>query len=149
MLISRNQFFLILLFLVVMLALVPRLIWLFNSERITGEVSFTGKSQAGQFMHTYAVVQFRYNDSLFLFNGPDNLLFEDDTPVPVRFNPDQPAEARIDQFVSIWGDRLLYAGIPIVLLLIIFFQPDIFPYVIRLQKSHPLISLIENRSFIS
>ncbi len=143
MLISRTRFFMLLLFLVFMISLGPRLIWLSHSERITGKVSFTGKSLAGQFMHTYAVVQFRYKDSLYLFNGPDNLLFEDNTPVPVRFNPYHPTEARIDQFLSIWGDRLLYGGIPILLLLVIFFQSEIFPYVIRLKRSHPLISLIE------
>lgn len=145
MLISRNQFFMLLLFLVVTLSLGSRLIWLARSDRIIGKVSFTGKSQAGQFMHTYSVIQFRYKDSLYWFNGQDNLLFEENALVPVRFDPGRPADARIDHFLAIWGDRIVFGGIPMLVLLIIFLQREIFPrnYALRLRASRPLISLIK------
>lgn len=125
--ISRNNLFLILLFLIVIPVVGPRWYWLAHSKQVTGHVSFTGKDQAGQLMHTYAVVQFNYQDSLYWFNGPDNILYKDDTPIQVYFDPKDPSDARLGSFLALWGDLLVYGGLPVLFLVIVYFQRDLLP----------------------
>lgn len=139
---SRNLFFTFLLMLLLPF-FVPRIVWLMRSRAVTGSVSFTGKDQAGQFVHVYAVVTFRANDSLFWFNGPDNMLYEEGTPLPVLYQPDHPADARINSFLSVWGDLLVYTGIPLLLLLILYIHPEIIPWRsrIRFSSARPYVSL--------
>lgn len=139
---SRNLFFGALLLLLLPFY-IPRIIWLYRSEPITGEVSFTGKNQTGQFMHTYAVVYFTVNDSAYWFNGPDNMLYEEGTKVPVRYRPSYPPDARLDNFFSVWGDLLVYTGIPFVLFLLLYVHPDIVPYGkrIRIARSKPFLMI--------
>ena len=142
--VSRNRFFA---FLVLLLLpfFIPRLIWLERSRPVTGSVSFTGKDQAGQFMHTYAVVRFRVNDSLYWFNGPDNMLYPEGTLIPVLYQPTHPSDARIHSFLSVWGDLLVYTGIPFLLLLILFIHPEIIPWKkkIRIQAASPWFAVVD------
>ncbi len=54
-------------------------------------------------------------------------------------------EAKIDSFVSIWGDTLVYGGIPIAILIVIFLHPHILRKGSRfiIQKKMPFIQLME------
>lgn len=142
--VSRNRFFAFLVVLI-MPFFIPRLIWLQRSQALTGSVSFTGKDQAGQFMHTYAVVTFRVNDSLYWFKGPDNMLYPEGTSIPVLYQPARPSDARIQSFLSVWGDLLVYAGIPFLLLFMLFIHPEIIPWKkkIRLQLATPWIAVVD------
>jgi hypothetical protein len=145
MLLKRNLLFAILLFILCLIFLTPRLLWIHRSESVMGKVSFMGKEQTGQFMHTYPVVQFRYRDSLYWFNGIDNLIFKEDTPVFICFDHVHPTDARINQFLSMWGDQLVYGGVMLFFLLILFIHPGIIPYkaTIQIKRSRPFFSLIE------
>lgn len=132
--VSRNRFFAVLVLFFVPF-FIPRLIWLQQSRPVTGSVSFTGKDQAGQFVHTYAVITFRVNDSLYWFNGPDNMLYPEGTPIQVLYQPARPADARINSFLSVWGDLLVYTGIPFLLILILYIHPQIIPWGSRIRFS--------------
>ena len=79
------------------------------------------------------------------FNGNDNVLFKPGEIIPVRYTVDNPKDARIDNFVSIWGDTIVYGGIPALVILIIFLQPLIVPRnsKLRLAMRKPYILILQ------
>lgn len=141
---TKNRFFGLLLLLLLPF-FVPRMIWVLKSQLITGEASFTGKEQTGQYMHTYAVVTFTVNDSAYWFNGPDNLLYQEGEKIAVRYQPHHPQDARINTFISLWGDLLVYTGIPFFLFLLLYIHPEVFPRrkKIRISGSAPFLALVD------
>ena len=98
-------------------------------------MSFMGKRQAGQFVHVYPVIFFAIANDTVWFNGRDNMVFEEGDNVPVRYQKHRPSDARINLFTAIWGDTIVYGGIPLVILLIVFIHPAIIPYRAKIQLS--------------
>jgi hypothetical protein len=145
MLIRRSRFFLVLFGIMVIPLLVPKIVWLARSEKANGIVSFIGKRYAGQMVYTYAVVWFMVGKDTVWFNGRNDILFEEGEQVPVRYPRKNPAEARLDVFLAIWGDTLIYGGIPVLILLIIFLHPEIVPRraKVRLTVIRPFIMIVE------
>jgi hypothetical protein len=143
---NKNRFFLLLTAIVVSPFLFYKIIWLVNSRTATGTMSFVGKEYTGQIAHVYSVITFPANGKTFWFNGNDNILFKPGEKVDVRYLVNNPRDARIDIFVSIWGDTLIYGGIPALIILMIFFHPLIVPKgsKIRLSSSRPFVSITDN-----
>lgn len=133
--VRRPIFFLCAFLLLTSPFLIYKIKWLSGSAKATGMVGFTGQSYTGQIGHTYAVVLFKVGRDTVWFNGFDNLLFPKGAIVPVRYQKNDPWEARIDVFASIWGDTLVYGGIPTLILLVLFLHPAIIPYRSRLRLS--------------
>jgi hypothetical protein len=86
-----------------------------------------GKSYDGQLAHEYPVISFPAGNNTIWFNGSDNLLFRRHVTVPVRYNKNNPTDAKVDVFFSIWADTLIPGIIALLLWLIIFLHPDIVP----------------------
>src|ERR1700730_8109361 len=110
--ISRTTFFLALCILVVGPFLLYKIVWLAQSEKANGIMGFVGKSYSGQIAHVYSVIKFIAGKDTIWFNGNDNILYQPGEVVPVRYQRDNPSEARIDVFPGMWGDTIVYGGIP-------------------------------------
>ncbi len=109
-------------------------------------MSFIGKQQTGQINHVYSVINFVANGVPVWFNGNDNILFKPGEKVRVRYSINNPKDARIDGFVSIWGDTVVFGGLPTLVILMIYFHPLIVPRrsKILISKVKPFVSMIVN-----
>ena len=145
MLFTKLKFFLLLFVLIGTPFLVYKINWLLHSQRTVGTMSFVGKNQTGQIGHIYSVVWFVAGKDTIWFNGNDNILFKPGEPVPVRYQKDNPNEARLDLFPSIWGDTIVYGGGPLLVLIALFLHRGIMPHQskVRLSKKRPFIA-VEN-----
>ena len=90
---------------------------------------FTGHGNLGSVfgISTYPVIQFRVGVDSFTFDGNVNIPFRVGEVVPVRYQRNNPEDAKINLFTSIWGDTLAYELAPFLILLVIFFHPDLIP----------------------
>ena len=109
-------------------------------------MGFVGKSQTGQLVHRYSVISFKVGNNTIWFNGNDNIFFKAGEPVPVRYQRDHPQEARIDMFAPIWGDTLVYGGIPVLILIVVFLDPKIIPLrsKVKLSARKPFVKILAN-----
>lgn len=141
---SKNIFFSILFAILIIPFLFYKITWLIQSEKTNGTMSFVGKSITGQLEHRYAVIVFTAGKDTIWFNGLDNILFKEGEKIPVRYQKKDPADARIDVFASIWGDTLVYGGIPLAMLLIIFLHPQIVPRnsLLELTLKKPFVKIV-------
>lgn len=141
---KRVPFFFVLLTIVTIPFLVHKTVWLARSKTVIGTMGFAGQNQAGQLGHNYAVIFFMAGKDSMWFNGNDNTLFSKGEKVPVRYQVSNPKDARINIFASIWGDTLIYGGIPVLILIVIFLDPKIIPFrsKVRLNKKKPFLEII-------
>ena len=105
-----------------------KLIWIIEAEHTTGTMCFMGKTLNGQFSSEYPVIKFSStgNDTVF-FNGAEGVMLMPGEQVPVLYYKNDLPSARVASFQGLWVDTIIYASIPLVLLLIIFFHPGIIP----------------------
>jgi hypothetical protein len=138
---SKNKFFLFLFGIVIAPFLIYKIVWLIGSQTANGTMGFVGKEYSGQIVHVYSVIKFPVGGETVWFNGNDNILFKPGEKVPVRYTLSNPKDARIDCFVSVWGDTVVYGGIPVVILLIAYFHPLIVPRgnKIRINSKKPYV----------
>ena len=78
------------------------------------------------------------------FNSTDNLFFEPGQQVTVLYQQEDPRNARVNVFADLWGDTVVYGGIPAIILLVIFIHPHIIPYKkkVKLANQQPFIHLV-------
>ncbi|MFT3822743.1 MAG: hypothetical protein QM731_02440 [Chitinophagaceae bacterium] len=144
--IFRKTTFFLLLFLISIAPFVGyKLVWLANSRKAIGTMQFKGKSITGLFEHRYAVISFMAGKDTVWFNGADDVFFEDGTTVPVRYQKNDPSDAKISSFFTLWADTLVYASIPVVILLMLFLHPAVVPWraKIRVTRRKPYLLLME------
>jgi hypothetical protein len=143
---NRLSFFYVLFIIIILPFLIHKFIWLAGSEKTTGTMGFAGKRQTGQSGHRYPVVSFTVGNNTIRFNGNDNLLFKEGEPVPVRYQRNHPQEARIDVFAAIWSDTLVYGGIPVLILIVVFLDPKIIPLrsKVKLSVKKPFVKILAN-----
>ncbi len=140
MVLARNQFFVLLFIIVITPFLSYKIIWLANSKQTTGRMWYTGHGNLGSALgiSTYAVIRYRVgNDSLY-FNSNVNLDLKAGEIVRVLYKKNNPSDAVIDDFASIWVETLVYALFPVLILLVLFLMPERFDPVIP-KKSKVLI----------
>jgi len=147
MLLTRNQFFLVLLILSLGPFYVPRLLWLVHSGKATGRGWFVGHTLELQGdISQHLVIIFRAgNDSAF-FNGGGGKFHVGDS-VPVRYQKDNPSDARVNTFSGMWEDILINSLLPLLTLLILYITPARFdpliPWKARVRIGvKPLIKII-------
>ncbi len=130
MILSRSTFFIILFFILVTPWFIPKTIWVLNSKKTIGIMEFVGHDNLGSVlgMSTYPVVQFKVGDSIFHFNGNMNLSLQKGQSVEVRFQRNDPGNARINSFGTIWGDTVAYGALPLLIYLVLLFSPGIIPW---------------------
>jgi hypothetical protein len=143
---SKFRFFLLLLLIVSSPFLIYKFIWLAKSRKANGIMGFVGKTYSGTYVHVYSNIMFIVDKDTIWFNGNDNIFFKEGETVPVRYQVSNPEEARIDNFAAIWGDTVVYGGIPVLILIALFLHPAVIPRKskIRLKTGKPFISL-ENK----
>lgn len=129
MIISRHTFFLILFAIINMPIPIYKLAWLATSVETTGTMFFTGHGNLGSVLgiSTYPVIWFKAGKDTILFNGNVNIPLKEGEQVSVRYQKNNPGEAKINTFSCIWGDSLAYASGPFLIFWIIFFHPDLIP----------------------
>ena len=124
MILSRNTFFLLLLVLLTSPFLISKLIWLSNSTVTTGKVWFIGKTiTLNGAISSHNVVLFTVGKDSINFEAPMNIPYQVGDDVPVRYVSDDPSDARVNMFLRIWGDTMVYALWPLLVLLVIYFIP--------------------------
>ena len=144
MIFSRTKFFLVLFIIISTPFLVHKIIWLARSQKVNGTMSFAGRAYTGQIGHVYSVIWFVAGRDTVWFNGNDNILFKPGETVPVRYQKQHPSDARIDVFPSIWGDTVVYGGIPVAVLLVVFIHPGIVPRrsKIAVSAKRPFVKIV-------
>ncbi len=152
MVLSRNQFFLLLLFLVIAPFYVYKIDWLFTSKSATGVGLFVGHTlELNGSISEHLVVAYPTDKDSGVFNAGTNLGFTVGDRIPVCYQKDNPAEVRIDVPAAIWGDTLVDSLLPILILLVLFLTPDRFdpliPWNARIRIGvKPFIKIISGKS---
>jgi len=147
MVLSRNQFFLI--FSIIFLGpfLIQKIIWIAKSRETMGQMWFMGHTLEVQSISDHPVIRFRVgNDSIF-FNSPVDHGYEKGESVPVRYQSNHPSDARVSNFIGLWGDTIVYALLPLLILVVLFFTPEkfnpIFPKKARVVLGiRPLVKIV-------
>lgn len=127
MLLSKKQFFGILFGLLLTPFLIYRLSWIAGSATANGKMRFMGKTISGQITSIYPVISFTTGADTVWFNGEGDNTMQPGDNVPVRFQKQDIHDARINTFSGIWMDIVIIAGIPSVMLLLIYLHKEIFP----------------------
>jgi hypothetical protein len=105
-----------------------KILWLLHSRRVSGVYSFRGLGEAGdQVQLDYSICWFPLGKDTIWFNGVGNIPFHEGDSIPVRYEVNDPGDARIDLFPAIWGDTIVYGGIPLFILLMMFFHRRVVP----------------------
>jgi hypothetical protein len=141
MIIGKIPFFLILFSLIAIPLVAPRLIWIAGSRKTMGVMGFEGRGTAGeQIPLTYSNLYYEEGGQRVWLTGPPGLGYKEGDSVPVRYLR---ADARVDSLIGLWGDILVYGGIPTFILLIFFLHPDVVPWGsgLLLTRKSPYIRL--------
>ena len=132
--IGKIPFFLTLFLVIAIPFVLPRLAWIARSRTMMGVMGFQGRGTAGeQIPLTYSYVYYQPDTALIYFAGPPGLRYQHGDPVPVRYLPDKVTDARVNTFLGLWGDVLVYAGIPEFILLICFLHGQLVPWGSRIK----------------
>ncbi len=127
MILSRNQFFLLLFLISVIPFYAFKINWLAQSELTNGRMWFRGYTlePLGN-ISAHLVIKYKVgNDSLDFAATNDAEMNEEDI-VSVRYQTNNPKDAKINSFKSIWLDSILYSIGPLLVVLILFLTPDKF-----------------------
>ncbi len=136
MLLTRNQFFLVLSILLLGPFYVPRLIWLNRSEKAVGLACFMGHTlELHGDISSHLVILFKAGKDSIFFNAADNVGFK--------------VRDRVNIPVCIWGDVWVNSLLPELVLLILFITPRRFDPLIPWKAGvrlgiKPLIKIIPN-----
>ena len=145
MIFTKTRFFLLLSLLVAGWPVGSKLNWLLHSRQAKGVYSFKGLGGAGdQIVLDYSVCWFPLGEDTIWFNGAGHLPFKEGDTIPVRYEVDDPGDAQIDIFMAIWGSTIVYGGIPLFTLLMIYVHPKVVPWGRRLRVvlRRPFVELV-------
>jgi hypothetical protein len=145
MVLHRTTFFLALSLLLLVPLLAPRTIWLIRSQKSEGIVAYKTMGDIGdQIRLSSNVIYFRHEKDTVWFNDMANLPLTPGERIPIRYRADHPSDARVDRFLALWGDLLVYGGLPLLLLIVIFLHPDLIPRrsMVRVGWKKPIIELV-------
>jgi hypothetical protein len=106
---------------------------------------FKGYAMELQGISSHAVIIFKAGKNSVTFNGRLEPDLKEGSIVPVRYLVSNPNDARIDSFMSIWGDTIVFALFPclaliVILLTTIFIEP-IIPRQLRLSIPNPFLMI--------
>lgn len=145
MIISRNQFFLLLFIIFIGPFIFYNIMWIATSMQTTGIMQFKGHTLELQGISSHPVIRFKAGNDTIYFNGKNNLNLLPGEIVPVRYKSNDPSDAKVNTFFCIWVDTILYSLPFFLVLLILFLTPDRFDPLIP-KKSHVLLG---KKSFIT
>jgi len=135
MILSRGIFFMLLFVVVVIPWIIPKIIWLAGSSRAIGSMEFVGHSDWGSAigMSSYPVIKFEVANHEFHFNGKGNVPLKKGEKVGVLFQKNNPEDAVIDSFATIWGQTFAYAMGPLLVYIVLLVSPAVIPWKARLR----------------
>ena len=133
---SRNAFFLALLLICISPVVIWKIAWLSKTKTTNGKVWFTGHTlQLDGAISSHLVILFLAGRDSIHFDAPANLSFKEGQTVPVRYVLNKPSDARVNTFLRIWGDAIVYGIWPVLVLLVIYLIPEsLDPLVPRRSK---------------
>jgi hypothetical protein len=127
MLLTKNEFFALLFAVVLTPFLAYNTIWLAGTQKTEGKVQGIGQRMGMNLgKSTYALVSFQTATDTVWFQGLDEHYRQGDR-VPVRYRKSNPTDVRVATFLSLWGDVLAYAFIPLMVVVVLYFSPDVVP----------------------
>lgn len=143
--IHRTIFFLALSVIFLIFIAGRKVIWFLQSEKTTGIFSFEERGNAlEQLRITNSIIYFKHGKDTVWFNGPAGLGLSEGAAIPVRYNPANTADAKVDTFYGIWGGTVIYSSLPLLVLLVLVLHPHIIPYRSRilLTRKKPFIQVV-------
>ena len=153
MILTRNQFFLLLSIIFIMPVLVPKLIWIASSRKTIGEMRFVGHGNLGSALgiSTYPVIRFAIGNDTIYFNGNINLNIRPGDKIDVRYQKNNPSDAKVNSFSCIWADAISYTLLPILVLLVLYIMPErLDPIIPKKSKiligRKPFIKIIKSQT---
>ena len=116
--------------------LILRLIWLSDSVATNGTKYFTGHGNVGSVLglSTYPLIQFTVGNDTIEFKGNMNIPMEDGQRVPIRYQHDDPSDARINTFKGMWADVAVYSAGPFMVFLALLFTPGLIPRYLKIGR---------------
>jgi len=149
MILSRNQFFLLLFMLIVMPFYAVKLNWIAHSTVTGGRMWFKGHTleDLGN-ISEHLVIKYKVgNDSLWFDTMNDEM--EEGSIVSVRYQTNNPKDAKINSFKWLWMDTLLYSMAPLLIFLVLYLTPDKFDPLIPKKakiiiRKKPFIEIANN-----
>ena len=145
---SKPLFFAALFFLIVVPIWLFKLVWVIHSKKTQGVVAFAGAGFVGdQVKRDYTVIFFGVGKDTIWFNGLGNLRKKPGDIVEVRYQAADLHDARVDIFVGIWGDTLVFSGIPALILLVMFLHPLVVPWGsrVRINGKKPFVWVLPKK----
>lgn len=142
--IRKIPFFVFLSLVIAIPFVVPRLIWLARSKPAVGWMGFEGRGTAGeQIGLSYSYVYYRPDRDTIWFAAPSGLGYQHGDPVPIRYETGRVTDAKVNSCMGIWGDILVYGGIPELILLICMLHQKMVPWgpSLRLTLKSPYIRI--------
>ena len=122
---SRNKFFLLLFALCLTVCFGYRIVWVAAAKRATGVMSFIGHTLELQGnISSHEVIRFKAGQDSVFFNATASEGHKPGQPVPVLYHESDPEAAQIDAFIGLWGQSLVFAIFPVLVLLILYLTPD-------------------------
>ena len=124
----------------------PRIIWLSHSRKTTGVFSFEGMGSAGERIKlSYSFIYFMYGNQKIWFEGPGNMHLKEGSMVTIRYQANNPTDAKVDGFYGLWADAAVYGGEPLLMLICIFLHPGILPpkSKIHITLKKPFLTIVK------
>jgi hypothetical protein len=112
---------------------------------------FTGHTLTNLGTSSHPVILFTIGKDSIFFNGNSNLDLTPGSPVSVRYQRDNPSDARLDNAISLWGDTLAWSLYPFLVLLVLYLTPSrLEPLIppaahIRLDSQKPFIHIVPQK----
>ncbi len=105
---------------------------------------YQGKSYTGQIAHEYSAIKFIVDQDTAWFNTSDNIIFKPGEIVPVRYQPANHNDAKVDIFIEVWGNTVIYGVVLALIIIITFLHPSIVPYrsKLRIGVRKPFIEIL-------
>jgi hypothetical protein len=144
---NRNQFFLLLLILLLGPFVGYKLIWIAKSRKTLGIMEFTGHDNLGSALgiSTYPVIRFRAGRDSVEFRGNIDLPLKRGESIFVRYQKNDPPDAKINMPICLWGDTLAYILLPSLFLLVLYLKPDIIPKKSKVKFGrYPFIRVLDS-----
>jgi hypothetical protein len=126
--IPRTLFFLLFVLILITTLLSGKLVWLFTSKETTGVFSFQSRGNAlDQIRFGYSVCYFIKGNDTIWFKAPVGLKLKEGAIIKVRYQRNNPADARVFTFRGFWRGNVIYGIIFFLVILVAFLNKGIFP----------------------
>ena len=146
MIFNRKSFFLSLFIVMVLPLPLYKMLWLATSRQTIGTMYFIGHGNLGSVfgISTYPVIWFIHGKDTIYFNSNVNSPLKPEEKISVRYQRNDPTDARINYFSSIWGDTLAYDLAPLLIFLVMFLHPDLVPRKAKIVLGKkPVVKILE------